>query len=151
MKGNGNSIITLMQKLYFMMIPTSGLRSKYLKKHKDQFHSFGDNVFWQSRKFPADPEYISIGNNVKIASDVVFVNHDVIHSMFNHMQNEYQIQPHVGAISVGDNVIIGTGVYIMPDVKIGSNVIVGAGAVVTHDIPSGCVVGGGTVKSDWTV
>lgn len=148
MKGNGNSITTLMQKLYFMMIPSSGARSQYLKKHKDIFHSFGENVFWQSRKFSADPELISIGSNVKIASDVVFVNHDIIHSCFNSMQSNYQFKPHVGCISIGDNVMIGTGTYIMPDVKIGSNVIVGAGALVTHDIPSGNVAGETVRKLD---
>lgn len=146
MKGNGNGFATMFQKLYFMILPTSGQRSRYLKKHKDLFYSFGEGVFWQSRKFPADPELISIGNNVKIASDVIFVNHDIIHSVFNSMRNDTSFRPHIGCIAIGDNVMIGTGTYIMPNVRIGSNVIVGAGAVVTHDIPSGSVAGGVPAK-----
>lgn len=70
------------------------------------------------------------------------MNHDIIHNVFNSISNDANIRPHVGCISIGNNVMIGTGTYIMPNVRIGSNVIVGAGAVITHDIPSGSVVGG---------
>lgn len=146
MKENGNNFATIFRKLYFMILSTSGQRSRYLKKHEGLFRSFGEDVFWQSRKFPSDPEFISIGNNVKIASDVIFVNHDIIHSVFNSMCEDADFRPHIGCISIGNNVMIGTGTYIMPNVRIGSNVIVGA--VITHDLPSGSVAGGGSGQSD---
>ena len=43
---------------------------------------------------------------------------------------------------IEDNVWIGEGVVIMPNVRIGRNAIVGANAVVTKDVPADCVVGG---------
>ena len=41
-----------------------------------------------------------------------------------------------------DNVSIGSGAQICPDVRIGPNAIVGAGAVVTKDVPPNSVVAG---------
>jgi len=74
MKGDGNSLSTLLQKLYFYMIPTQKGRTKYVIKHKNMFHSVGEDLFFQPRKFPADPERISIGNNVKIGANSVVLN-----------------------------------------------------------------------------
>lgn len=48
----------------------------------------------------------------------------------------------VGPIEIGNNVYIGMGAYIMPNVKIGDNCIIGAGAVVTKNIPSNSVAVG---------
>ena len=47
-----------------------------------------------------------------------------------------------GTILIGENVWIGAGVVVLPDVTISSNSIVGAGSVVTHDVPAYSVVGG---------
>lgn len=68
-------------KAFFMLIPTSGGRSRYIYRHKYLFHHVGENLFYQSRKFPSDPEYISFGNNVMVASDVIFINHDITNTM----------------------------------------------------------------------
>ena len=142
MKGSGNSFSTLFQKLHFMMIPSSTKRTKYIVKHRKQFRHIGDNLFWQPRQFPADPEYISIGDNVKISSNVVFVNHDIGHAVLNCKFNTSSFISKRGCISIGNNVMIGTGVILMPDIRIGSNVIIGAGAIVTKDIPDNSVVVG---------
>ena len=48
----------------------------------------------------------------------------------------------VGPIEIGDNVYIGMGAYIMPNVKIGNNCIIGAGAIVTKSIPDNSVAVG---------
>ena len=45
-------------------------------------------------------------------------------------------------ITVGNNVWIGAGVQVMPNVKIGDNVVIGGGSVVVKDIPSNCVAVG---------
>ena len=143
MKGNGNSFSTLFQKLFFMALPTSGMRSRYIQKHRNEFKSIGSKVFWQPRKYPADPELISIGNNVKISAGVEFINHDIINSMFASMiNNQNLLHNYRGCIAVNDNVMIGSNVTIFPDSNIGSNVIVAAGAVVTKDIPAGEIWGG---------
>ena len=142
MKGNGNSWSTLFQKLYFMVLPSSGKRTKYLVKHAHLFKHIGKNFFWQPRSFPSDPEFISIGDNVKIASGVEFINHDIIPHLLNskYRTNDFAISR--GCIEIGDNVMIGANTVILPDVKIGQNVIIGAGSVVVKDIPDNCVAAG---------
>ena len=119
MKGNGNGLSSLLQKLHFFLIPTSGKRTKYINRHKKLFHACGKDLFWQSRKFPSDPELISIGNNVKIASNVQFINHDVIHIMLNDSgaYNSVFVKKE-GCIEIGDNVVIGSNVVILPNVRI---------------------------------
>lgn len=115
----------------------------YINKHKHQFkHIGGGGIFWQPRTFPTDPELISIGDNVKIASGVQFVNHDIIPHMLNKKYNTHDFLPMEGCISVGDNVMIGAGTIILPDVRIGSNVVIGAGSIVCKDIPDNSVAAG---------
>jgi maltose O-acetyltransferase len=45
-------------------------------------------------------------------------------------------------ISIGDNVWLGGGVIVCPNVTIGEDTVVGAGAVVTRDLPAGVVAAG---------
>jgi acetyltransferase-like isoleucine patch superfamily enzyme len=45
-------------------------------------------------------------------------------------------------VIIEDNVWIGEGAAIMPNVTIGSNSIIGANSVVTHSFPSNSVIGG---------
>lgn len=94
------------------------------------------------KKVSAVPEYISIGNNVKIAADVIFINHDTVSDMLNHKFRTTDFKPALGCIEIGDNVMIGAGVRILPNVRIGSNVVIGAGAIVTKDIPDNSVASG---------
>lgn len=77
-----------------------------------------------------------------IASGVQFINHDIIPHMLNKKYNTHDFQPMEGCISVGDNVMIGAGTIILPNVKIGSNVVIGAGSIVCKDIPSNVVAAG---------
>ena len=42
-------------------------------------------------------------------------------------------------ITVGDNVWIGTNVFVLPGVTIGNNTIIGAGSVVNKNIPDGVI------------
>ena len=142
MKGDGNGWSTLLQKLYFMVIPTAVGRSNYIKKHEYQFKHIGNFVHWQPRVFPTDPEMISIGNNVRIASGVEFVNHDGIYKMLNRKFNTNRFVPNIGCIEIGDNVEIGSDTIILPNVKIGSNIIIGSGSIVTKDIPDNSVAVG---------
>lgn len=59
-------------------------RTAYLKK-KGIFGSIGEKCMIQSCKVPLYPELIFIGNNVRIASDVTFITHDVCHNMLNNL------------------------------------------------------------------
>lgn len=142
MKGNGNAWSTLFQKLYFMVLPNSGQRTKYIVNHAHMFKHIGKDLFYQPRTFPSDPEFISIGDNVYIASGVEFINHDIIPHMLNkkYQTNDFALSR--GCIEIGDNVMIGAYSIVLPDVKIGQNVIIGAGSVVVKDIPDNCVAAG---------
>ena len=116
-------------------------RVNYLRKNKI-FGNIGENVLIMDRKVPLYANLIRIHNNVKIASNVTFVTHDVTHGMLNGMSGEEKYRETVGCIEVMDNVFIGTNVTILNDVRIGPNAIVAAGAVVAKDVPANSVVGG---------
>ena len=49
-------------------------------------------------------------------------------------------------ISIGDNVWLGAGAIVCPDVSIGADTVVGAGAVVVGDLPAGVVAVGVPAK-----
>lgn len=142
MKGNGNGLSTLLRKAVFFMIPTAGQRTRYILKHKDMFKHIGDKLFFQPRKFPTDPEYIALGDNVNISSNVSFINHDVVNSMLKKCISDFKNDNFRGMIEIGNNVLIGAHSIIMPNVRIGNNVVVAAGSIVTKDIPDNSVVGG---------
>lgn len=126
-------------------LSTGVKRTAYLKK-KGFFGSIGEKCMIQSRKLPLYPELIHIGNNVRLASNVTFVTHDVSHNMLNNLPESigggYRFTEKKGKIVIGDNVFIGANTMILYDVTIGSNVIIGAGSIVTKDIPDGSVAVG---------
>jgi maltose O-acetyltransferase len=55
-------------------------------------------------------------------------------------------------IMIGDNVWLGGGVIVCPNVMIGDDTVVGAGAVVTRDLPAGVVAAGvpaRVIRENW--
>lgn len=115
-------------------------RAKFLKKIH-HFKNQGDNCFFQPYNFGSEPNLISFGNNVHVATRVSFITHDVIALMFRNIDGvNYKIR--YGEIKVGDNVFIGADSTILYDVEIGDNVIIGAGSLVNKDIPSGSIAAG---------
>lgn len=119
-------------------------RTRYLIKHRI-FKEVGENFFYQPRKIPSDPELIKFHNNVVVTSDVVFMTHDITNIMLNNMSKNYY-KYYSGCIEVMNNVFIGSGSIIFPNIKIGNNVIIGAGSIVTKDIPDNSVVAGNPAK-----
>lgn len=91
---------------------------------------------------------IEIGDNVLIASKVFITDH--FHGSIE--KEAIAIAPakrqlySKGPVVVEENVWIGEGVVIMPNVRVGSNSIIGANSVVTKDIPMNVVVGGNPAK-----
>ena len=136
---------SLVRKLHFFLIPSQKKRTKYILKH-DIFKQVGDNFFYQPRKLPDDPKYIAFHNNVVVAADVKFINHDAIYVMFRNLDERQGKIGHIECTEVFDNVFIGLGATIMPGVKIGPNAIVAAGSVVTKDVPEGSIVGGNPAR-----
>ena len=125
---------------------TAVKRAEYLKKH-DIFYHMGDNCMTMFRKVPLYPKLISFGNNVWIASDVLFVPHDVIHRMLNNkLSEEPAFQEYIGCIDIRDNVFVGSNTTILPNVTIGSNTVIAAGSVINKSIAGNGVYGGVPAK-----
>jgi len=120
-------------------------RANYLKK-KNIFKEFGDDCWYQPIKIPTQPKLIKIGNNVKIATEVLFMEHDIIHNMFNKKNQTDIFREKLGTIVIEDNVFIGARSIILYNTKIGKNCVIAAGSVVTHDIPENCIAGGVPAK-----
>lgn len=91
------------------------------------------------KMFSTEPWCVTLGNNVHITDEVMFVCHDGGTLIYRHIVPDLEITK---PITVGDNVYIGTRSTIMPGVHIGNNVIIAAGAVVTRDLPDNGVYGG---------
>ena len=93
--------------------------------------------------FSAEPYLVTLGDNVFISIGVSFVCHDGSTLPFRRTIPDLEI---AGKIKVGNNVFIGKGALILPNVEIGDNCIVGANSVVTKNIESNSVVGGNPAK-----
>lgn len=82
---------------------------------------------------------ITIGDNVTLAPRVHILAHDAsTKTVLNHTK--------IGLVEIGNNVFIGAGSIILPNVKIGHNVIIGAGSVITKDIADNSLVAGNPAK-----
>ena len=128
------------------LMMASGKRVAYLRKH-NVFGHIGENSIWRDRLVPLYAERIFLGDNVRCGSKVLFITHDVIHSMLNNRRgNDFEFKEKIGDIRIGDNVFVGSNTTILYDVTIGSNVIIGAGSLVNKDIPSNSVVAGVPAK-----
>lgn len=135
-----NNFLERLNKLRFFIIWDGEKRAEFLKKKKI-LRGIGENCLFQTRNFPMDPKCLLIHNNVTIAAKVNFVTHDAIrHVLVNKYNKPYSMN--LGCIEIMDNVFIGLGAIIMPNVRINENVIIAAGSVVTKDVPPNSVVAG---------
>ena len=82
---------------------------------------------------------INIGDNVTLAPRVHILAHDA--SMCNTLG-----YAKIGCVTIGNNVFIGAGSIILPNVNIGNNVVIGAGSIVSKDIPDNSVYAGNPAK-----
>lgn len=81
---------------------------------------------------------VSIGNRVTLTG-VKILAHD------GSTQIPFGVSK-VGKVTIGDEVFVGHGTIILPNVSIGNRVVVGAGSVVTRDIPDNSVAAGNPAK-----
>ena len=122
--------------------PRSDEYAEYLRRH-GKFYEIGNHCTILPSTVFTNPQYVRIGNNVHF-SDCTLIGHDGSVAM---LDRAYGIKvDSVGKIDVLDNVFIGFGAIILPDVTIGPNAIVAAGAVVTKDVPEGSIVAGVPAK-----
>jgi len=88
---------------------------------------------------PAHCWLITIGDNVTLAPNVHILAHDA-------STKRALGYARVGCVTIGDNVFIGAGVIILPNVKVGGNCIIGAGSVVSRSIPDNSVAVGSPAR-----
>jgi len=125
-----------------MCSPTNNEYASFLKRI-NYLYKIGDNCSINTDVNITDPKYVKIGNNVSLSS-CTLIGHDGSIEVLNRAYN-VKLES-VGKIEIKNNVFIGHGVIIMPDVTIGENVIVAAGAVVTKDVESGNIIAGVPAK-----
>lgn len=123
------------------------LRGEYtIKQLKKLGLQIGENYDFQLG-FELDPSHcwlITIGNNVTFGPHVQVLAHDASTCKTNGYAK-------IGKVKIGNNVFIGAGSIVLPNVTIGDNTIIGAGSVVTHSIPSNMVAVGNPAKVVCTV
>lgn len=125
--------------LYVRLCRPTGLEyAEFVRRHGG-LHSMGEACSILPNTVFADPALVRLGDNVHF-SNCALIGHDGCVAMLNHALG-VKLES-VGKIDVRDNVFIGFGAIVMPNVTIGPNAIVAAGAVVTRDVAEGDVVGG---------
>lgn len=111
---------------------------------------FGNNVQINDYVHIAAGEFVSIGNNVLIASKV-FIS-DISHGNYN---GENQDPPDsiskdrkliTKPVIIEDNVWIGENVGVLPGVTIGKSSIIGANSLVSKSIPQNVIAVGNPIK-----
>ena len=121
-------------------IPNAFKRAEYIRKHHI-FRHMGSDCMVMFRKIPLYPELISFQDNVRVASNVTFITHDVTYTMLNHKFHTNRFKEFKDCIDVRENVFIGANSTILPGVRIGPNVILAAGTLVNRDIEEGVFAG----------
>ena len=124
-------------------------KADWLRK-KQIFATYGEGGTYSLRTIPLYPNLIRLHNNVRLASGVSFITHDisdnVINAYLTQLGRTEKVYEKIGCIEIGSNVFVGAGTTILYDVKIGDNCIIGAGSLVTRDIPANSVAVGRPCK-----
>src|SRR3954464_14362724 len=125
--------------LYVRFCRPNGLEyAEFVRRHGG-LHSMGEGCSILPNTAFADPALVRLGDNVHF-SNCALIGHDGCVAMLN---DAYSVKVEsVGRIDVRDNVFIGYGAIVMPNVTIGPNAIVAAGAVVTRDVAEGDIAAG---------
>ena len=100
--------------------------------------------FWKSVVIHS-PTCVSIGNN--IGDNVLIATHSVITSQGHDVNaTVFKDSSFTGEINIEDNVWVGAGVIVLPNVTIGKNSIIAAGSVVSKSIPANSIAVGSPCK-----
>jgi len=93
-----------------------------------------------------EPYLIYIGDHTVVASDVMFVNHDMAVTVAARFLGQEDAIT-LGEIRIGNHCFIGARTILLPGISLGDGVIVGAGSIVKSDLPEpGVYVGIGPRK-----
>lgn len=136
----------VMAKLFILTLLGKNFSKAEVLRKSGLFKKYGGGGYWHPTTIPTHPELISIGDNVVVAADVKFYDHDLTHMMLNPMNDTDKFKYYRGSIEIGNNVMLGGNSIILYNTKIGNNVVVAAGSVVTKDVPDNAVVGGNPAR-----
>lgn len=110
-----------------------------------------DNVAINDFVHIAATNYVEIGNNVLMASNIYISDHN--HGAYQGKEQSSPASPpnerivtSEQKVIIGDNVWLGEGVIVLPGVEIEQGCIIGAGSVVTKSIPAYSVAVGNPIK-----
>jgi acetyltransferase-like isoleucine patch superfamily enzyme len=126
----------------------SGVRLEAICSHNGMSFSpkfkIGSDVSINDNTHIGCSNKIHIGNNVLIAGGVFISDHyhGRIQAVDLHESPSQRKLYSAGPIIIDDDVWLGEGVCVMPNVRIGKGAIVGANAVVTRDVPPFSVAAG---------
>lgn len=127
------------ERLFRLVCRPDGMEWAAYLKRRGVLHAMGEHCSVQTNVTITDPQYVRMGNNVRLSGCVLF-GHDGSVNMLN---RAYGVRlDRVGKIDLRDNVFIGHGAIVLPGVTIGPNAIVAAGAVVSRDVPPNSIVAG---------
>jgi len=132
-----------LKRVYIKICKPSGYEYAEYEKKWGRFYAIGDDcAFWPYTNI-TNPEYTRLGSNVMLSACTI-LGHDGSVAVLNKAYGKKLDR--VGKVDIKDNVFIGHGAIILPDVTIGPNALVAAGAVVSKDVPEGTVVAGVPAK-----
>jgi UDP-2-acetamido-3-amino-2,3-dideoxy-glucuronate N-acetyltransferase len=94
--------------------------------------------------------YVVIGDNTRIGDGTRIGNNVFIAPNSSLLNDKYPKSSLLTSPVVEDNVIIGGGVTVLPDVILGENSVIGGGSVVTKNVPVGKVFMGVPAKEAMT-
>ena len=137
----------LIQTIALLLLRSGKKRAVWLKKHHI-LGGIGENCNFGPFLIPLYPELIKLHNNVIVHPKALLVPHDMVNVFLKRAVPGEDFGPNerLGCIEIMDNVYIGPGTRILPNVRINRNCIISAGSVVTQDIPENSVVAGNPAK-----
>ncbi|MAP27333.1 MAG: transferase [Alteromonadaceae bacterium] len=127
------------KKLYLRLCNPSGYEFASFERKWGNYHAIGEDCAIWPYTNVTNPEYTRLGNNVMLTNCTV-LGHDGSIAVLNKAYNKKLDR--VGKVDFRDNVFVGHGAIILPNVTIGPNAIVAAGAVVSKNVPEGTIVAG---------
>ena len=139
-----NKRTKIMIRLKILSVLGKNFNKAEVLRKSGLFKNYGTGGYWHPDWIPSFPQFVSIGNNVTVSSDVRIYEHDMIHRMWDFDKDFIgdPIKDKVGYIHIEDNAVLCAKCIVLYGVHIGKNAIVACGSVVTRDVPDYAIVAG---------